>query len=72
MKFVKGIPSLPFRPGASTLTPALKLGKGMGLQVLLVEPKGNPVEIGDGPAAVTGDKGRTKSLSMFYGWEDAV
>lgn len=33
--------------------------------------KGNPVQIGDGPAAVTGDKFRNMSLSDFSGWEDA-
>ena len=34
--------------------------------------KGNPVEIGDGPAAVTGDENRSMSLSACIGWEGAV
>jgi len=35
-----------------------------------MELKGNSVEIGDGPAAVTGDERCKKSLTD--GWEDAA
>jgi len=34
----------------------------VGVWVLACERKGNPVQIGDGPAAVIGDESRRKSL----------
>jgi hypothetical protein len=37
-----------------------------------VSIKGNSVQIGDGPAAVTGDENRSMSLPAKPGWEGAV
>jgi hypothetical protein len=40
--------------------------------VLGLSLKGNPVEIGDGPAAVIGDESRMMPLFRGAGWEGAV
>jgi len=34
--------------------------------------KGNSAQIGDGPAAVTGDENRSMSLSTLFRWEGAA